>query len=69
MLRLLKDGRKVTKELFLAIKEEELEKIKAEVGKAEFQTGHFIEAAELFEELSLADDFADFLTNPAYEQL
>jgi malate synthase len=66
---ILKDGRKVTKELFLAIKEEELEKIKAEVGKAEFQTGHFIEAAELFEELSLADDFADFLTNPAYEQL
>ena len=53
----------------IAIKEEELEKIKAEVGEAAFQTGHFIEAAKLFEELSLADDFADFLTNPAYEKL
>ena len=66
---ILEDGRNITKELFLSIKEEELEKIKAEVGEAAFQTEHFIEAAKLFEELSLADDFADFLTNPAYEKL
>ena len=66
---ILEDGRNITKELFLSIKEEELEKIKAEVGEEAFQTEHFIEAAKLFEELSLADDFADFLTNPAYEKL
>lgn len=66
---ILEDGRNITKELFLTVKEEELEKIKAEVGEEAFQTGNFIEAAKLFEELSLADDFADFLTNPAYEKL
>lgn len=66
---ILEDGRNITKELFLAVKEEELEKIKAEVGAEAFQTGNFTEAAQLFEDLSLADDFADFLTNPAYEKL
>lgn len=66
---ILEDGRNITKELFLSIKEEELATIQAEVGEEAFQTKKYTEAAQLFEELSLADDFADFLTNPAYEQL
>ena len=33
--------RNITKELFLSIKEEEVEEIKAEVGEAAFQTGKF----------------------------
>ena len=66
---ILEDGQNITSELFKSIQQEELENIQAEVGEEAFATGRFIEAAKLFEELSLADDFADFLTNPAYEHL
>ncbi|MEH6947734.1 malate synthase A [Bacillus sp. JJ634] len=66
---ILEDGRNITSELFKSIQQEELENIQAEVGEEAFATGRFIEAAKLFEELSLADDFADFLTNPAYAHL
>ena len=66
---ILVDGRKITEELFQQIKVEELEAIKAEVGEEAFKTGKFEQATQLFEELIAADEFADFLTNPAYEKL
>ncbi|WP_449539370.1 malate synthase A [Ferdinandcohnia sp. Marseille-Q9671] len=66
---ILEDGRKVTIELIQQLKEEELEKIKQEVGKESFEAGRFVEATRLFEELISADDFVEFLTLPGYEIL
>ncbi|WP_285765640.1 malate synthase A [Peribacillus sp. SI8-4] len=66
---ILDDGRNIDETLFRQIKEEELASIRSEVGEEVFQTGKFTEATRLFEELIEADEFADFLTNPAYEQL
>jgi malate synthase len=65
----LDDGRKVTVEMYHELKEEELEKIKLEVGEAVFGNGKFEQAAELFDELILNNDFAEFLTLPGYQAL
>ena len=59
----------MTEELFQSLKAEELEAIKTDVGTVVYETGKYKEAAQLFEELILANEFADFLTNPAYEKL
>lgn len=66
---ILNDGRKVTMELYEQLKEEELEKIRQEVGNEGFKNGHFEEAAKLFDELVKSDEFIDFLTLPGYEKL
>ncbi|MFV9509692.1 malate synthase A [Tepidibacillus sp. LV47] len=66
---ILNDGRKVTKEMFKTIMAEELEKIKEEIGEEKYQSGRFTEASELFEKLSLQDEFEEFLTIPGYEYL
>lgn len=65
----LKDGRKITRELFRTILTEELEKMRKAVGEQEFCTGKYLLAAELFERISLAEDFVEFLTLPAYEYI
>lgn len=65
----LEDGRKVTVEMYHELKEEELEKIKLEVGEAVFESGKFEQAADLFDELILNDDFVEFLTLPGYQAL
>ncbi|WP_332237046.1 malate synthase A [Sporolactobacillus sp. KGMB 08714] len=66
---ILEDGRKVTVELYKQIRTEEMQKLKQQYGDADFQSGKFEEAAELFDKLTLSDDFADFLTVPGYELL
>jgi len=63
------DGRPVTAERFLAAVAEELERVRGEVGEARFAAGRFEEARRLFEGLSLAPTFEDFLTLPAYPLL
>ena len=63
------DGRAVTPERFRATIAEEMERVRGEVGDARFASGRFDEARALFEKLSLADTFEDFLTVPAYELL
>jgi malate synthase len=65
----LDDGRKVTLEMVRALIPEELARVKKNVGDAAFAAGRYPEAAELFEELTESDDFAEFLTLPAYERL
>ncbi|WP_102260948.1 malate synthase A [Mesobacillus jeotgali] len=65
----LEDGRKVTVEMYQELKEEELEKIKLEVGEAVFENGKFEQAAEMFDELILKDEFVEFLTLPGYQAL
>ncbi|GAA4523575.1 malate synthase A [Nonomuraea ferruginea] len=59
-------GAQVTKELVERIIGEELEKIAAEPGYDEKLFG---QATELFKEVALDDDFADFLTLPAYARM
>ena len=49
--------------------DEELEKIRGLVGPDAFDGGRFVEAREVFEQVALADDFAEFLTLPAYQRL
>ena len=64
----LDDGRKVTVELFRELKEEEMEKIAELVGPM-FASGAYQKAADLFDELTVSDDFTPFLTLPAYEMI
>ncbi|MBM7654240.1 malate synthase A [Neobacillus cucumis] len=66
---ILNDGRKVTAEMYEQLKQEELEKIKLEVGSETFEKERFAEAVQLFDRLILNDEFIDFLTLPGYEQL
>lgn len=46
-----------------------IEEIRNDLGGAEFSTRRFEDARKIFERVALADDFATFLTLPAYEQL
>src|SRR6266404_2513185 len=63
----LSDGRKVTKELFGQVLEEELGKIKVQVGKAAYDKRKFALAHDLFAKITTDDDFVEFLTLPAYD--
>jgi malate synthase len=65
----LNDGRKVTKQFFAEVLEEELEKIKLEIGKSAYDKRKFPLAHELFAKITTDDEFAEFLTLPAYEHL
>ncbi|MCO5966867.1 malate synthase A [Actinoallomurus soli] len=64
----LADGPKVTTELVERIIDEELGKIRESYGDA-FDERRFADAVALFKEVALADDYADFLTLPAYERM
>jgi malate synthase len=65
----LSDGRKVTKELFHTVLNEELAKISSMVGDKQFANGKYDEAVALFDELTTNDQFAEFLTLRGYEKL
>ncbi|KAK9813021.1 hypothetical protein WJX72_007639 [[Myrmecia] bisecta] len=65
----LDNGRVISKQDFAGMMREELAKVRDEVGAQRFASGHFAEAAKLFERFSTADELADFLTLPAYEYL
>jgi malate synthase len=65
----LDDGRLIDMALFRTVMGEELDKIRAGVGDDGFATGHFEDAAELFERMSAAQTFTEFLTLPAYEMI
>ncbi len=65
----LNDGRKVTMELFRQIVQEELEKIRTEVGDARYTGGKYDLAARMFDEIIANDQLEEFLTLRAYEQL
>jgi malate synthase len=65
----LDDGSTVSPERFRTVVAEEMDRIRAEIGDARFsgEISRFAEARELFERLSLAPRFEEFLTLPAYE--
>ena len=61
----LEDGRDINVELFHQVLGEELEKVRAQFGDA----GRYEEGAQLFGEITAAEDFVDFLTLPAYDRI
>ncbi|OIJ25578.1 malate synthase A [Nocardioides luteus] len=62
----LDDGTPVTAELVRQVLDEEMAKLLAAAGETE----HRLEQARtIFEEVALADDYIDFLTLPAYDQV
>jgi malate synthase len=65
----LAEGATVTRELVKKIEQEELAKIRTNVGDEVFKTGRYDEAASLFDDVALSQDFAEFLTIPGYERL
>jgi malate synthase len=64
----LAEGPAVTRELVEQIIDEELAKIKQQSGAAFDEVG-YDQAVALFREVALADDYAEFLTTPAYERM
>jgi malate synthase len=64
----LDDGTVVTKDLVERLIDEELTKIRALTGD-DFDAERYGQAVALFTEVALADNFADFLTIPAYERM
>lgn len=65
----LDDGRKVTTEMVKALIPEELAKVKAVVAANGEKTDTYEQAAKIFEEMSLAAEFPEFLTLPLYEAI
>jgi malate synthase len=63
----LDDGRVVTPDLFKATFADEMAKVRAALGASVYDKGRFAEATKLFEEMSLAPTFEEFLTLPAYK--
>jgi malate synthase len=63
----LDDGREVTPDLFRDALAGEMERVRREVGAAAFDGGRFKEAIALFSDMSLSDEFEEFLTLPAYK--
>ena len=53
----------------LAIIPEELAKVKATVTAGGEKTETYDQAAKIFEQMSLADDYPEFLTLPLYEAM
>ena len=62
---LLDDGRKVTDEMVRAMIPEELVKVKQLVGTG----ATYDRAAQIFEQMSTSNNFAEFLTLPLYEEI
>ncbi len=65
----LDDGRPITLELYERLLNEELAVIRAEYGPEVFDGGHFPQATELFMRMVKSEEFAEFMSLPAYELL
>jgi malate synthase len=65
----LEDGTVIDRELATRILDEEMERIRAEVGEETWEAGRPDDTRRVFEAVALGDDFPDFLTEIAYELL
>ncbi|WP_406384873.1 malate synthase A [Streptomyces sp. NBC_01618] len=63
------NGEHATADLARKVAAEELAAIRAEIGDEAFASGKWQQAHDLLLQVSLDQDYADFLTLPAYEQL
>ena len=70
---ILDDGRKVTADMVRQLIAEELPKVKATViaqgAEGQMSTATYDQAAEIFDRMSLAPDYPEFLTLPLYEAM
>lgn len=64
----LDDGRKVTVDLVRQLLPEELARVKEILGPA-YAAGKYEQAAALFEQITTGEEFVEFLTLPAYQQI
>jgi len=60
---------KVTRDRVLEVLDEEMAKIRAEVGDEVWEKGRPEDTREVFERVALREEFPEFLTLPAYEKL
>lgn len=65
----LDDGRKVTADMVRRLIGEELTKVKITVAESGNETAPYDQAAIIFEEMSLTDNYPEFLTLPLYEAM
>lgn len=65
----LENGQKIDVALFKEILKQELHKIEKQIGKENFINGRYQEAADIFTDLTLQDDFEEFLTIPSYQHI
>ena len=65
----LDDGQVVTRELVERLIDEEIDAIHQKIGDESFASGGWDDARALFTQMALSDDFAEFLTLPAYERM
>ncbi|MFI9645103.1 malate synthase A [Streptomyces sp. NPDC052040] len=63
------NGEKATAELVRTVAAEELAAIRTETGEEAFTAGHWQQAHDLLLKTALDEDYTEFLTLPAYEQL
>ncbi|HEX9068327.1 MAG TPA: malate synthase A, partial [Ktedonobacterales bacterium] len=65
----LDDGRKVTPELYRALLDEEMAPLREGKGQMRYAPEHLEAAHDIFDRLATADEFAEFLTLPAYDRM
>jgi malate synthase len=65
----LDDGRKITVELFRSMMDEELSRIRADIGAGAYDEGKFPLARTIFDQVTTSPAFVEFLTLPAYDYL
>lgn len=65
----LSNGKRVTKELFRTLLDEEAAVVRSEVGDGRWQAEHFTEAKSLLDDITTADELTEFLTIPGYNYL
>ena len=65
----LADGRRVTYAMYAQFRDEELAKIREEVGEEAFSSGNYHEAARLLDRITGEEHCVDFLTLVAYEAI
>ncbi len=66
---LIEEKQTFTKSLFIKFLNEELDKIKNEIGVERFNSGKFDHASTLFKDMIISDNFDEFLTLPAYNYI
>ncbi len=65
----LGSGTSVTRPLVQKIEEEELDRVRQEIGDRVYHSRRFPDARRLFEDVALGEPLKEFLTIPAYEEL
>ena len=65
----LSDGQTVSRDVVEQLIAEEIDEIQHSMGEQRFGEGRWDDARALFTEMALAEEFADFLTLPAYEKM